>query len=71
MYVVEALSDVTAVALDLLARHPLRAGDAVQLASCLRLRQRLSIAVQFVAYDDRLLKAAQLEGVAILASRPR
>lgn len=51
---------------DLLERHPLRAYDAVQLASALRAR-RLFLAADltapiFLSADDRLLLAAQAEG---------
>ena len=50
----------------LLARHPLRAGDAIQLASALLLRRELSEAVTFAAYDDRLKAAAKAEGLFVV-----
>lgn len=50
----------------LLERYPLRAYDAVQLASALQSRSRLlaagSAAPIFLSADDRLLLAAQAEG---------
>lgn len=50
----------------LLERHPLRAYDAVQLASAIQARMNLLIAgftaPVFLSADDRLLLAAQAEG---------
>ncbi|MGH7268148.1 MAG: type II toxin-antitoxin system VapC family toxin [Candidatus Rokuibacteriota bacterium] len=46
---------------DLVARHPLRAADAIHLASALTLRTALGQTVRFVAADDRLLRAAEAE----------
>lgn len=52
---------------DLLLTHPLRAYDAVQLASALDLHARLVAAGQaapvFVSADRRLLAAAEVEGL--------
>jgi uncharacterized protein len=67
LYVIELLPEVTSAALELLVRHPLRAGDAVQLASCLRLRERADVDVRFVAFDSRLIEAARAEGATILS----
>ena len=51
---------------DLLERHPLRAYDAVQLATALQMRRLLvaggAVAPIFLSADDRLLAAAQAEG---------
>jgi uncharacterized protein len=47
----------------LLLRHPLRSADAIQLGSCLELRDRLQEPVQFLAFDQRLSKAAVREGL--------
>jgi hypothetical protein len=66
--VVEVIPEVTADARALLLRHPLRAGDAIQLASCLYLQRQLNQSVPFVAFDQRLLDAARAEGVAIVAT---
>ncbi|MEO7911181.1 MAG: type II toxin-antitoxin system VapC family toxin [Roseiflexaceae bacterium] len=53
----------------LLERHPLRAYDAVQLASALFANDLLIAmeqpALTFLCADDRLLNAAQAEGLAI------
>jgi hypothetical protein len=61
--VVEISPLVTARAVSLLARHALRAGDALQLASCLLLRDSSSTPVAFAAFDDRLNQAARSEGL--------
>ena len=63
--VVEMTPEVTARACSLLRRHPLRAGDAVQLASCLFLQDELGQAISLVAFDDRLAKAAAAEGIVL------
>jgi predicted nucleic acid-binding protein len=55
---------VAARAVSLLTRHALRAADAIQLASCMDLRDRLQIPSLFVCHDDRLLAAARREGLA-------
>jgi len=60
--VVELSPEVTALAGRLLARHPLRAGDALQLASALLLSRRSSGRVEWVACDQRLAEAAAREG---------
>lgn len=52
----------------LLERHTLRAGDALQLASALFLREALGSEVALVAYDDRLHAAALAEHFSV---RPR
>jgi len=59
---------VTARARALLTRHTLRAGDAMQLASCLLLRDTAGSGVEFAAFDDRLNAAARAEGVALPAT---
>ncbi len=62
--------DLTVVGLarDLLDRHPLRAYDAVQLASALRASHALQAArlpsLSFLSADDRLITAATHEGLA-------
>jgi len=54
---------------DLLERHPLRAYDAVHLASALEVHVRLTGAglppLTFLAADQRLLNAAAAEGLSI------
>ncbi|MCH7746633.1 MAG: type II toxin-antitoxin system VapC family toxin [Acidobacteria bacterium] len=61
--VVELTEDVTAKATDLLRRHRLRAGDAIQLASGVFLRERIGETVTFVAFDRRLTEVARQEGL--------
>jgi predicted nucleic acid-binding protein len=61
--VVELTGDIVVRAQALLRRYSLRAGDAVQLASCLHLRDQLEDDVDLVAFDDRLLAAARREKV--------
>lgn len=66
--IVEMIPEITADARALLRRHPLRAGDAIQLASCLYLQRQLGEPVPFVAFDRRLLEAAQAEGLTVIAA---
>lgn len=63
LHLVEVTAEVTAQAHRLLTRHPLRAADALQLASCLEFQDRLGLDVTFVAWDGRLLAAARREGL--------
>ena len=66
LIIVEFTPGITADARALLLRHLLRAGDAVQLASCLYLQREMSQPVPFVAFDDRLADAARHEGLTVL-----
>jgi len=66
LYVVELTAEVTRASLALLARHPLRTGDAIQLASCLHLRLHVADEMQLLAYDTRLNDAARAEGLPVL-----
>jgi predicted nucleic acid-binding protein len=59
--VVEIGPLVTARVVALLERHALRAGDALQLASSLLLRDSSTTPVTFAAFDDRLNQAARAE----------
>jgi len=61
MLVVELSSEIVTIAQTLLQRYPLRASDAVQLASCLYLREALEDEITFVAFDARLSSAARGE----------
>ena len=65
MLAVELTPEVVVRAQALLRRHPLRAGDAVQLASCLQLQDALEDRIALVAFDERLLAAARKERVAV------
>ena len=62
----DEVTDVLAVrvrAVPLLARHPLRAADAAQLAAALLLRDELGPPPAFVCLDQRLAMAAEKEGL--------
>lgn len=65
MVVVELTAVIAARAQALVRQHALRAGDAIQLASCLYIQEQLGAEISFVAFDDRLANAARLEGVRI------
>ena len=66
LIIVEFTPEITADARALLLRHRLRAGDAVQLASCLYLQREMSQPLPFVAFDDRLADAARLEALTVV-----
>ena len=51
----------------LLARHPLRAADAGQLGAALLVQEQLVGPLTFVCRDQRLLTAADVEGLRLLA----
>lgn len=61
LLVVEITAQVVARSVELLQRHALRAGDALQLAAALELGRMLRLPVLFVAFDQRLLAAAKAE----------
>lgn len=65
---VELSAEVAEMALMLLARHPLRTGDSIQLASCLYLQRQLADDVRLLAFDTRLNDAARAEGLRLFAS---
>lgn len=58
--------DVLVRARDLVRRHPLRAYDAVHLATALDLQVALGEPVTFVAADGRLLDAAARERLGVM-----
>jgi predicted nucleic acid-binding protein len=62
-HIVEITPAVTALARGQLSRHDLRAGDAIQLASAIWLRQGLEVS-RLLAFDTRLATAAAAEGFA-------
>ncbi len=65
---IELTDDIVNLARNLVGRHPLRAYDAVHLASALNTAQFLHQAKLpapiFLSADDRLIQAAQKEGLA-------
>jgi hypothetical protein len=64
---VELTAQLAAEAQGLLARHHLRSGDAIQLASCLYLQRETGERIPFGAFDDRLATAARAEGLTLMA----
>ena len=66
--VVEIVPAVTSRARSLLNLHPLRASDAVQLASCYHLQEKLGHDVPFVVYDERLAAVARKSGAIVLGA---
>ena len=63
--VVELRPSVVSLARDLLLRHALRAGDAIQLASGVLLKEG-GFELEFVAFDNRLNAAARDEGLTVV-----
>jgi predicted nucleic acid-binding protein len=65
---IEPVAEITALAGTLLRRHPLRAGDALQLASSVYLQRKVRGKLEFWAFDQRLNEAAAKVGVAAPAT---
>ena len=63
LYVVELSPAISRLCQEILLRRALRAGDAIQLASCIHLRDQLSQPTEFISYDRRLTEAAIDEGL--------
>ncbi len=63
---IEAIEQVRARAIRLVRTHPLRAGDALQLAAALVACDERPEALPFVCLDDRLRDAARREGFRVL-----
>lgn len=51
---------------DLITRHPLRAFDAIHLASALHIQEEMKEPMRIIAADGRLLQAAAAEKLAVL-----
>ncbi len=66
--VVEIVPAVASRARALLNAYPLRASDAIQLASCYHLQERLGSDVPFVVFDERLAAAARESGATVLGA---
>ncbi len=64
--VVEVVPVVTSRARALLNAYALRASDAIQLASCYDLQDRLGHDVPFVVFDERLAAVARATGAIVL-----
>jgi predicted nucleic acid-binding protein len=65
LVLVELTEAVAERARELLLVRALRASDAVQLASCLLLREEAGADVALITYDDPLAAAAKAEGVPV------
>ena len=63
------LLPVRRLAIQLLARHPLRAADSAQLAAALLAAESDPGSMTFVCLDERLAQAAEREGLETLTSR--
>lgn len=59
------LLSVRSRALPLLARYPLRAADAAQLAAALLVAEGNPVSLRFLSLDERLVAAADLEGLIV------
>ena len=66
LHLVELSPSIVFQARSLVVRHPLRAGDAIQLASALLLQRELDETVTFAVYDDRLKATAAAEGLTVV-----
>ena len=66
MDVVEVRAPVLELAAQLVEQHPLRADDAIQLASALRLAREARLALTFACSDGPLRDAATAEGIKAL-----
>lgn len=65
LMVVELTDEVIAATEGLFARHPLRAGDCIHLASALLVKLRTGQPLLFHAFDQRLNDAAAAEGLLV------
>ena len=65
LYVVEFSAAISHLCHELLIRRPLRAGDTIQLASCIYLRGQIAQPTEFISYDPRLNEAAAAEGLEV------
>jgi predicted nucleic acid-binding protein len=57
---------VRELAAEILAKHPLRAADSLQLAAAMAWRQQRATSRTFISGDERLCSAAELEGFSVL-----
>jgi uncharacterized protein len=64
-YVVELAGSVVTKAQEICSRESLRAGDSIQLASCLALAERLEAPVIFATFDRRLSQAGERLGAQV------
>ena len=64
--IVELVPGVASRARTLLSAYALRASDAIQLASCCHLREKLGHDVPLVVFDQRLAAVARTSGTTVL-----
>ena len=64
--VVQPGRELRSAAVAALRRHPLKAGDALQLAAALEWGDGRGDGLEFVTLDERLARAAALEGFTVL-----
>jgi len=62
-FVIEVTEEICRSSGELLRNHPLRAFDAIHLASAVLLRRKIKEDVWFSSFDKRLNVAAQAEGL--------
>lgn len=62
---VQPVQSVRRVAQRLLRTHPLRAADSLQLAAALAASEGNPASLQFLSFDQRLVEAAEREGLSI------
>lgn len=61
-FVIEASEKVVKIAGDLIENHSIRGFDSIHLASAMVLRKEINQNIDFMCWDNRLLKAAKKEG---------
>ncbi|HXV60116.1 MAG TPA: type II toxin-antitoxin system VapC family toxin [Vicinamibacteria bacterium] len=64
-YVIELFPEVARAARGLLLRYPLRASNAMQLASSIHVRDSTDAPVIFLAFDGKLNDAAEDQGLTL------
>jgi hypothetical protein len=64
--IVELTQELARDSQTLITRHALRAGDAIQLASCLWFQRESGQRIQFGVFDERLANAARAERLSLL-----
>lgn len=63
---VELTSEILELARDLMKQHPLRAFDAIHLASAIQLKRGMAESITIIAADERLLQAAKAEALVVI-----
>ena len=61
-FVIEASEKVVEIAGSLIESHSIRGFDSIHLASAMVLRKEINQSIDFMCWDNRLLKAAKKEG---------